>query len=101
MVRLADVALAGVLALAPQAALAWGFEGHEVVAAIARNYLKPDVRQQVDQILAADTDNLAGHDMLAESTWADRYRGGGHAYIPVIRASDGLAVWILCPGVAG
>lgn len=66
------------LLLAPQAALAWGFAGHEVVAAIARNYLTPEVRQRVDQLLAADTDSLTSHDMASEATWADRYRGAGH-----------------------
>lgn len=73
------IVLASALALAPRSALAWGSEGHEVIAAIARGYLRPDVRQRVDQILAADTDTLTGHDMLAESMWADRYRGAGHA----------------------
>lgn len=78
MFRLPLAALAAVAVLAPQAAFAWGFEGHEVVAAIARNYLTPEVRQRVDQLLAADTDSLTAHDMEAEATWADRYRGAGH-----------------------
>ena len=58
----------------PQAALAWGYEGHEVVAAIARGYLTPQVRTKVDQMLAADQDTLTAHDMLNEATWADSYR---------------------------
>ena len=61
---------------APAAALAWGVEGHEIVAAIARNYLAPQVRDKVDQMLAADPDTLTAHDMLSESVWADRYRAG-------------------------
>jgi hypothetical protein len=73
---LAAVAIAA--ALLPSTALAWGYEGHEVIAAIARSYLSPDVRQRLDQLLAADTDTLVDHDMLAEATWADRYRGAGH-----------------------
>jgi hypothetical protein len=60
----------------PSGAFAWGFEGHEIVAAIARNYLTPQVREKVDQMLAADQDMLTPHDMLAEATWADRYRSG-------------------------
>ena len=58
----------------PFAAFAWGYEGHEIVAAIARGYLTPQVRAKVDQMLATDQDGLTAHDMLAESTWADRYR---------------------------
>ena len=58
----------------PAAALAWGYEGHEVVAAIARGYLTPEVRARVDQMLAADPDTLTAHDMLNEATWADSYR---------------------------
>jgi hypothetical protein len=60
----------------PVGAFAWGFEGHEIVAAIARGYLTPDVRGKVDQMLAADQDTLTAHDMLTEATWADRYRSG-------------------------
>jgi hypothetical protein len=60
----------------PTGAFAWGFEGHEIVAAIARGYLTPEVRAKVDQMLAADQDTLTLHDMLNESTWADRYRSG-------------------------
>jgi hypothetical protein len=60
----------------PPAAVAWGYEGHEIVAAIARGYLTPNVRATVDQMLAADPDTLTPHDMLSESTWADHYRSG-------------------------
>jgi hypothetical protein len=59
-------------------ATAWGFEGHQVIAAIARSYLTPAVRDRVDRMLAADPDALTNHDMAAEATWADRYRGAGH-----------------------
>lgn len=70
---LALVAAMSALAF-PAAALAWGHEGHEVVAAIARGYLTPEVRARVDQMLAADPDTLTPHDMLDEATWADSYR---------------------------
>jgi hypothetical protein len=60
----------------PTGVFAWGYEGHEIVAAIARGYLTPQVRGKVDQMLAADQDTLTPHDMLAEATWADRYRSG-------------------------
>jgi hypothetical protein len=55
-------------------AAAWGDEGHEVVALIARAYLQPDVRKQVDAMLAADTDPLTAHDIASEATWADKLR---------------------------
>jgi len=58
----------------PAGAFAWGNEGHEIVAAIARAYVTPQVREKVDQMLAADQDPLTAHDMLEESNWADRYR---------------------------
>jgi hypothetical protein len=58
----------------PTGAFAWGFVGHKTVAALARGYLTPQVRAKVDQMLAADQDALTAHDMLDESTWADRYR---------------------------
>ena len=58
----------------PATALAWGYEGHEVVAAIARGYLTPQVRMRVDRMLTADDDTLTAHDMLDEATWADGYR---------------------------
>ncbi len=70
-------ALAGllaVLAAAPGPAAAWGYEGHKIVAAIARGYLTPAVQAKVDALLAADTDTLEPHDMLSAATWADTYR---------------------------
>lgn len=67
--------IAAMSALAfPAAAFAWGYEGHQVVAAIAQGYLTPEVRAKADQMLAADPDTLTAHDMLDEATWADSYR---------------------------
>ena len=69
----------GLLAL-PAAASAWGYEGHEVVADIARAYMNPVVQAKVNAMLATDIDNtLTGHDMASEATWADRFRSAGHA----------------------
>jgi hypothetical protein len=62
----------------PSPLFAWGYEGHEVVATIARAELTPAVRAKVDAILATDTDPLTGHDMASEATWADAYRSHGH-----------------------
>ncbi len=64
--------------LAPTAALAWGYEGHQVVADIARAELTPAVRAKVDAILATDPDTLTGPDMASRATWADAWRGAGH-----------------------
>lgn len=78
MKQLVLLATAALVALAPARASAWGYEGHQVVALIARGYLTPAVRAKVDALLAADTDGLTVHDMASEATWADAYRGAGH-----------------------
>jgi hypothetical protein len=54
--------------------LAWGDEGHEVVALIAQTFLDPAVRQKVAGLLAADPDSLTAHTIAPAATWADRYR---------------------------
>lgn len=63
-------------AAVPAPACAWGYEGHKVVAAIARRYLTPVAQAKVDALLAADTDTLEPHDMLSAATWADSWRNG-------------------------
>jgi hypothetical protein len=72
---------AGTLALAltanfaqPRQALAWGDEGHQVVALIAQSFLDADVRRRINALLAADTDDLTAHDIASAATWADKYR---------------------------
>ena len=73
--RLSALAIAGALLCPPSApAHAWGDEGHEVIAWIARSFLDPAVRQTVDALLAADPDPLTEHNFAAAATWADRYR---------------------------
>jgi S1/P1 Nuclease len=69
----AVVAITLALAATPQA-WAWGDDGHKTVALIAQQCLRPAVRQQITSMLAADTDNLAAHDIASAATWADRYR---------------------------
>lgn len=71
------VFLLGSLA-APPSARAWGYAGHEVIAAIARAYLTPKAKAAVDAILGADPDSLTATDMVSRATWADAYRGAGH-----------------------
>lgn len=70
------LAMTSVALSAPAAA--WGFEGHEIIATIARDRLTPAVRDRVDAILAADTDTLTAPDMISRSTWADACRNAGH-----------------------
>jgi hypothetical protein len=69
-----SVLAAAVLALVPGSALAWGDEGHKVIALIAEHYLNPAVDVRVTALLAADTDPLTAHDMASEASWADKYR---------------------------
>jgi nuclease S1 len=73
--ELTVLALAVALNLAqPRSALAWGDEGHEVVALVAQSFLEPDVRKRVSALLAADTSSLTAHDIASEATWADKFR---------------------------
>jgi hypothetical protein len=62
------------LLVAPRPVLAWGDEGHKVIALIAEHYLDPSVGSRVATLLAADTDPLTAHDIASEATWADKYR---------------------------
>jgi S1/P1 Nuclease len=66
------------MAAPPSKAMAWGDDGHKAVALIAEHYLTPDVKRQVDSLLAADTDNVTRHDIADAATWADRYRDANH-----------------------
>jgi S1/P1 Nuclease len=58
----------------PQHALAWGDDGHKIVALIAEHYLLADARAAVLSILATGTDELTTHDIASAATWADKYR---------------------------
>lgn len=53
---------------------AWGDEGHEVVALIAKHYLTQAVLAKIDAILATDDSHLTAKDIASEATWADKYR---------------------------
>jgi hypothetical protein len=74
MRRLISLALLAAAAIAPTTALAWGREGHAVVAQIARGYLTPKAAAAVDALLAADTDALTPPDLGARASWADAWR---------------------------
>jgi len=61
--------LAGLLLL-PAPALAWGPEGHEVIAHIAARELTPKAKAQVSALLGGDAEAM----MVADSNWADEIR---------------------------
>jgi S1/P1 Nuclease len=63
----------------PRSALAWGDEGHEIIALVADRFPGPAVREKIAAMLAADPDNLTAHDIASEATWADRYRDSDRA----------------------
>jgi hypothetical protein len=75
MTGIAAIALAFALNTLPaRQALAWGDQGHEVVALVAQSFLDPAVRKKVNALLAADTDPLTAHNIAAAATWADKLR---------------------------
>jgi hypothetical protein len=70
--RFVLIALLAAGASAPLSApaLAWGQEGHQIVALIAAHELNPKARAAVGRLLGDDVD----HEMAAVSTWADEIR---------------------------
>ena len=56
--------------LSPQAACAWGAEGHQIIAQIAARQLTPSARSQVGDLLGASVESA----MVEASTWADEVR---------------------------
>lgn len=68
------IAIAAIVAavVMPNAAWAWGNEGHKVVALIAASELSPAAKAKVEQLLGGD----AASTMADVSTWADKIRRG-------------------------
>src|SRR5215831_16839768 len=64
------VAFAG----APGKAIAWGSDGHMIVALIAQQNLDPDVKKKVDALLKSDKDKLTKKDTASRAVWADKWR---------------------------
>src|ERR1700731_4481412 len=54
----------------PARALAWGSEGHRIVAEIAEQYLEPATARQVRELLAIENATT----LAQVSTWADEIR---------------------------
>jgi len=72
-----------IIAAAPSSALAWGKEGHAIVAEIARQYLSPKALSAVDALLAADAaDTLTAPDMASRAAWADVWRNSHRETAP-------------------
>lgn len=65
----ASALLAACFLLPTKGALAWGDEGHRVIALIADHYLEPAAKQKVSAILATDSE-VASHDIAGASVWA-------------------------------
>jgi len=63
-----------ILLALPIQVFAWGDDGHQIVGAIAYSRLTPSVKNKVDALLAADTDDLTAPDFISRTTWADKYR---------------------------
>jgi hypothetical protein len=68
------VLLACSVALPVNHALAWGDEGHRIIALVGDRFLEISVRTKITAMLAADADTLSAHDISGAATWADRYR---------------------------
>ncbi len=72
--------LTAVLLLPAPPALAWGDEGHAVIARIAAHFLTPAVLRRVQGLLATDDSGLVADTGLdSEAVWADRYRESDRA----------------------
>lgn len=74
------------LALAPFC-LAWGEEGHQIVAEIAQDRLATNAKREVRKLLGSES-------MVEVSTWADEYRGthlktGPWHYVNIQISEDG------------
>jgi hypothetical protein len=96
MRRLIRPALCGtaafaVLLLVPRAGLAWGPEGHRVIALLADHLLQqsdPAARGKVAALLATDKGNkLTKNDIASEATWADVLRDKSE------EARDATSAW--------
>lgn len=69
-VRRHTIAAAFAIFLAPAPCLAWGVEGHQIVAHIAAHELSGAARAQVQDLLGGDAEGA----MVEVSTWADEIR---------------------------
>ena len=93
--RLSVILLAFVYLAAPSLALAWGHEGHEIIALIAEHYMTSATIAKTDVLLGG-----AGIDSVA--SWADDYRRdhretGPWHYIDIPLADSRIDMARECP----
>jgi len=86
--------LAVILAI-PQAVLAWGREGHEIIVIVAEHYMRPGTAAAMRKLLAPESPEEA-------SVWADEYRRdhretGPWHYIDIPLADSRVALARECP----
>ena len=70
-------------------ALAWGVQGHQVVAAIAWQALSPAARQEAARLLGQEP----GQTLVSVATWADLHRGPGTAPWHYLNFPRGQCHW--------
>ena len=71
LIRNVTLGLTVLVALSqPTPALAWGAQGHQVVAKLAQAQLSAPARREVDRLLALEP----GETLASISTWADEHR---------------------------
>jgi hypothetical protein len=70
ILRALVAALSVIVAIQPRPAMAWGPEGHQIIAAIADSLLDPSVRARINALLASEP----GATLASISTWADESR---------------------------
>ena len=58
-------------------ALAWGDDGHKIVATIAWNFMTPAAKAQAKAILENNKDTLTDNNFVDIAPWADKYRDAG------------------------
>jgi hypothetical protein len=58
-------------------ALAWGDDGHKIVATVAWNFMTPAAKKQAKLILENNKDTLTENNFVAIAPWADKYRDAG------------------------
>jgi len=67
---LSTVAALAMIGATPSPAMAWGHEGHMIIAAIAEAHLNPIARAEVRRLLALEP----GETMESVASWADKHR---------------------------
>lgn len=73
----------------PTVALAWGSEGHQVIATLAERQLTPAAKKQIDRILSLEP----GETLATISTWADEHRNPSTGHWHYINFPRGNCVY--------